>query len=107
MKRIKKLTLHPEQVLDFSEAGRICGGKHLVNHTWNCNCTKKGDSCIETWTYLLSPNSEMYKQTGLPEPVTTGAVIYDPNTACWERSFQQWIADDSNKHHHAGYSWTY
>ncbi len=49
----------------------------------------------------------MYKQTGLPEPVTTGAVIYDPNTARWERSFQQWIADDNNKHHHAGYFWTY
>ena len=102
MKQIKKLCLHPNQMMDAEELNSICGGKTLLSHTWNCNCTKSGDSCLETWTYLLDSNSYFYKATGLPEPVYTGPVVYNPSTAQFETQWQQWIADDSKKNHHAG-----
>lgn len=52
MKKIRKLALSPEQCMSPEEQTRVLGGGHVcTGYSWNCQCTKVGNTCEQVWTY--------------------------------------------------------
>lgn len=100
MKKIRNLNLTSRQILEPEELEHLMAGDSwiLANHTWNCGCVKKGDTCKESFTYLVFKDNNSLNFSDMP----SCGIYYDKNKVGYGEIYNNWSCDgvyNSNKTH--------